>query len=516
MKMNLFYPVVFCILHILTVSQGVAQMKDVVFRQYDIRGKVGSDLDISQAYDLARAIAYYFVEKNPNVKTIAVGMDGRTHSPELKEKICAGLIDSGLNVQFVGTCPSPVVYFALHNYPVDAGLMITASHNGKEYNGIKICLGTQSVCGDQIQEIKQFFKQKKSLNSFAPGVVTNIDAKDKYIAWLADNFKHLKNKDFSVVVDCGNGAAGTVMPQLVKLMGWNNVQLLYPEVDGTYPNHDADPTKEQNMADVKQILLKSDNTIGIGFDGDVDRMVGMTETGQLVPGDIMLGILSAPIIEKHKNSAIVFDITSSSALAEFLEQRGAQPVMCPTGSSYIKQYMKKNGALFGGEVSCHFFFADRYFGYDDGVYAMLRLLEIIVDSGKTLQELSEDFPKKYSSPGIRIPCSEDQKKIIVSGVKDYFAGGEAFRIDFALRIAISKLLARRAGTSLQTLIIDEGFGSQDEEGLSNIMDAIYKIQDDFSKVIIVSHLPAMKDQFPIHFLVEKHAHGSHVRVLEQG
>ncbi|HEV2601645.1 MAG TPA: phosphomannomutase/phosphoglucomutase [Candidatus Babeliales bacterium] len=394
-------------------------MNDVIFRQYDIRGKVGIDLLIDQVYAFGRALAYYFLQKNPQIKTVVVGMDGRVHSAALQEQLTAGLIDSGLNVLFIGTCPSPVMYFAVYNYDVQAGVMITASHNGKEYNGFKIKLGTESVCGDQIQEIKQLFKAQKEVAAQQKGSITREPVVEAYIDWLADHFASLRSMQLSVVVDCGNGAAGTVLPQLVQRMDWPNVQLLYPEVDGTYPHHDANPIEEKNMADVKQILATTDIKLGVGLDGDADRMAAMTKEGYLIPGDKLLGILSKPIVDHHKGTAIVFDSTCSGALAELLAQWGARPIMSPTGSSYIKQYMKKSGALFGGEVSCHFFFADRYFGYDDGIYAMMRLFEIVIESPSLTAKLVE-FPVKYGSGNIRIACPDESKEFVVSALKQYF------------------------------------------------------------------------------------------------
>jgi len=451
-------------------------MDDVIFRQYDIRGLVGSELIIDQAYDLARAIVYYLKTQNKNIKTIALGMDGRTHSPALKEKVAAGIIDSGLDVQFIGTCPSPVLYFAMHTEPVDAGLMITASHNGKEYNGIKICLGHASVWGEQIQEIKKLFKEKKYIQTAHKGEIKNVPVIDYYVDWLAEHFKDLQGMNFAAIVDCGNGAAGAVLPQLLQKMDWSNVQLLYPEVDGNYPNHDANPTEEKNMQDLKKQVQESDAQIGVGLDGDVDRMAAMTKEGYLIPGDKMLGILSKSIVAQHKNAAIVFDITSSGALADLLRARGALPVICPTGSSYIKQYMKQNKALLGGEVSCHFFFADRYFGYDDGIYAMMRLFEQLVTGTETLTELVAEFPRRYSSANIRIACPDDKKEAIVAGVKNYFAtipGAQIITID-GVRVMLdgSWGLVRASNTEPK---ISMRFESDSLEGLQKVQHVFLSV-----------------------------------------
>jgi len=396
-------------------------MIDTVFREYDIRGKVGSDLNLNEVHALVKAIAYYFVQENPEVKTVAVGMDGRTHSPAIKELVCDALVASGLDVVFIGMCTSPVLYFSLFNLKVDAGLMITASHNPKEYNGLKICLGKDSVWGVQIKEICALFKQRKSFRARVEGMYREHNMIAPYVDWLVRNFPHLMGMDLSVVIDCGNGAAGTVLPSLIKKMHWSKVNMLYAEVDGTYPNHEADPVVEKNMLDVKEILATTPTQLGIGLDGDCDRMVPMTKKGYLVPGDKLLALFSKYVLQENPGAGIVFDVKSSAALVELLENWKAKPYMAPSGHSIIKTYMKKHNALLGGELSCHFFFSDRYFGYDDGIYAAMRLIEILVANKSTLEDEISMFPQKCSSPEYRLKCSEEQKSKIVERVKGLFA-----------------------------------------------------------------------------------------------
>jgi phosphomannomutase/phosphoglucomutase len=392
-------------------------MNDVIFRQYDIRGKVNNEFPIESVYPIGRAIAYHFLQKNPSIKTVAIGADGRTHSPAIKEELCRALQDSGIDVVFIGTCPTPVLYFSLFTLPVQAGIMVTASHNGKEYNGLKICLGKESVWGDQIQLIKKYVHEKKATIAPKVGGYTEHLLIPAYVDWMADQFSHLKNYQIKAVVDCGNGAAGTVLPLLVKKMCWPNVKLLYPDVDGTYPNHEADPTVEKNMLDVKKIVTQTDTQLGIGLDGDCDRMAAMTKTGELVQGDKLLAVFSKSIATTTPGARIIFDVKCSSGLPELLTRWGAVPVMSPSGHSIIKDQMKKHNGLLAGELSCHFFFSDRYFGYDDGIYSMLRLFEIMHQSGKTLDELVTVFPKKYSTREIRLACSEDKKELIVGALK---------------------------------------------------------------------------------------------------
>lgn len=401
-------------------------MIDHIFRQYDIRGKIDSELAIDEIYDLGKAIAYYFVHKNPLVKKVAVGADGRIHSPAIKSELCKALVDSGLDVVFIGTCPSPVLYFALHALPVDAGLMITASHNGKEYNGLKICLGKESVWGDQIQEIRQLVHTKASLKSSRKGIYEEYNLIKDYVDAMSQQFPHLIGMNRSIVIDCGNGAAGTVWPLLIEKMKWPQAILLFAEVDGNYPHHEADPIVEENMRFLKKQMLSGLFDVGIGLDGDCDRMAPMTRTGELVLGDKMLALFSHDILADNPGATVVFDVKCSSGLSELLLKWGGVPCMSATGHSIIKDQLKKNNALLAGELSCHFFFNDRYFGYDDANYAALRLFELLEKTGKPLEKLLEVFPQKFNTPEIRIMCEQEQMKTIIEKVKhDFFLRADA-------------------------------------------------------------------------------------------
>ena len=227
--------------------------------------------------------------------------------------------------------------------------------------------------------------------------------------------------ELSAVVDCGNGVGGTVMPLLIKKMGWKNVKLLFEEVDGDYPNHEADPVVPENMSFVKKVLAQDDIEVGIGFDGDCDRMAPMTKEGQLISGDVLLSVYSYSILKANPGASIVFDIKASQGLVELLEKWGGKPIMSPSGHSLIKKHMNANNSLLAGELSCHFFFADRYFGFDDAIYAMMRLFEIMIESGKSLSQLVSVFPKKLNSPEIRIQCSDENKHQIIEDAKSLFA-----------------------------------------------------------------------------------------------
>ena len=404
-------------------------MKDVIFREYDIRGKVGSEFIIADVPALTQAIAFFLHAKNPHLKRVAVGMDVRIHSSEIKDLMVHSLRESGIDVIFLGMCTSPAVYFATHVLPIDAALMITASHNPKEYNGIKICLGTQSIWGSQIRMINDFFKEKKQLRiSNIQGSLSYEPINPIYIDWLVEQFTLLQGLDMRMVIDCGNATGGLIMPELIKRLAWKNAQLLFADIDGTFPNHEPDPTVEIHVNALKEAVFEKKAAIGIGLDGDCDRMAPMTESGFLIPGDQVLGIFAQAIIKDYPDLAVVGDIKSSLGLLELLKKIGAHGYLAPSGHALIKNAMHEHHALLAGELSCHFFFNDRYFGYDDGIYAALRLIEIMVTTGKSLDQLVATFPKSYSSPEFRIACDEDKKYKIITAVKSQLQAQPQFSL----------------------------------------------------------------------------------------
>jgi phosphomannomutase / phosphoglucomutase len=399
-------------------------MKSTIFRHYDIRGEVGTDFDLGQVYNLGYAIAYYFLLKKPDTKTVLVGMDGRIHSPQIREQLCAALQESGLDVLDIGLCPVPVLYYGLHTLAVDAGIMITASHNPPEYNGLKICLGTESIWGDQIQEIAHLYEQQMRITDAIPGTYQAYDLSSSYRAQLEHDFAHLKGNPLPMIFDCGNGAVGTLIPELIKKMDWSHAAFLYDTVDGRYPNHEADPTIAANMEDLKKMVIKSDAQVGIGFDGDGDRMAAMTHEGRLLSGDTLLAIFAYHILKEQQlagtQGSVVFDIRSSKAVAEVIEQQGGKAYRSAAGHASIKADMKRYGALLGGELSCHFMFEDRYFGFDDGIYAAFRLIELIITTGKSLAQLQALVPQTHSSQEYRISCDPHIRHTMLEKIKTYF------------------------------------------------------------------------------------------------
>lgn len=395
-------------------------MQKHIFREYDIRGIVGTELLLDEVYPLTRAIAAYFLRERPSVHTVVVARDGRTHSPAIEAAVCKALCDSGLNVLLLGLCPTPVLYFALHKLPVEAGIMITASHNGPAYNGFKINLGIDSVWGKGIQDIQELYAAGAFVPAQKAGVVTCYPMIERYVDWLVDNFSHLKRMDRALVIDCASGATGAVLPLLVRKMGWSSVQLLYAEVDGNFPYHEADPIVPKNMHDLRMAVLASGADLGIGFDGDGDRMAPLTATGRHLGGDELLVLYAQPILASQGPATIIYDIKCSQVVPDMVAACAGTAQVSPSGHSIIKTALRAQGALLAGELSCHFFFADRYFGYDDGIYAFLRLLELVERSGKTLDELVQQLPVFCTSREMRIACEETQKLELVAAVKTHF------------------------------------------------------------------------------------------------
>lgn len=411
-----------CLLILLNHCLLSASAQDIIFKEYDIRGVVGSEFTVEDSYDIACAMGTYLLEKDAKIKTIAVGADGRIHSPSIKGRMIQALLERGFDVIDIGTCTTPVLYFSLHAAPVDAGLIITASHNPGQYNGIKLCRGTSKVSGPEIRRIRDLYASRQFIGiAEEPGKCQKVDIIAPYIETLKNLFPQLVGANLHAIVDCGNGAAGTVMPLLVKEMQWDNVALLYPEVDGTFPHHEADPTVERNMQDLKAKLLSSDASVGCGFDGDGDRMAPMAKSGKLVKGDQLLTIFSKQLLEQYPGSSVVFDISSSRLLHQVITNWGGKPVLSATGIVHVKKKMIEENAIIGGEISCHTIFNDRYFGFDDGIYSMMRLFELLQKTEKSLDELLADFPSAFSSPLYRLPCDQALCQKIIDVIQQHFS-----------------------------------------------------------------------------------------------
>ncbi len=401
------------------------------FRQYDIRGKVGQELPISQIYALAHAVAAFILEKNNKAQRIIIGRDGRTHSKEIQCAFVQALCDAGFSVHDTGVCPTPVVYFACHYYPYDAAVMITASHNGPEYNGFKLCLGKNTIWAEDIQRIKELYSSGKQVVQQTSGSVAPVMMQKEYRNYIAQKFIDLKNFDKHLVADCGNGAVGAVLRDVIQAVGLSNVTILCEEVDGTYPNHSANPVERENMEHVAHYVSENDAFLAVGFDGDGDRMAAMTPEGRLLAGDELLSLFAQDVLARNPGASIVFDSKCLMIVPQTIQKCGGNPIQSPSGHSHMKTVMRDRHALLGGELSCHFFFADDYFGFDDGIYAFLRLVRLVAASKKNITQLIEQFPQTYNIPEIRIFCADDTKNEVIEQIKKYFIDFSEYKLSYA-------------------------------------------------------------------------------------
>ncbi|MCB5250188.1 MAG: phosphomannomutase/phosphoglucomutase [Candidatus Cloacimonadales bacterium] len=385
-----------------------------IFRQYDIRGIVGTDLTEEILYLIGRGFGTFLRRKN--LKSVVIGGDARPSTPEFKEQFTNGLLESGCDVVDVGLCATPVLYFAIWKLEVEAGAMITASHNPSEYNGIKLNEGLASVYGEQIQEIlgliqeRDFVDGKGSFKTFE-GII------DVYSDFVVDNIK-LK-RPIKCVVDAGNGAGGNILPNILKRMGCE-VKEMYCEVDGTFPNHHPDPTIEEYMTDLIEVMKKGEYEVGFGLDGDADRIGIIDEKGKMLYGDQILNIFARDFLADNPGETVLADVKCSKTLFDDIKKHGGKPMMYKTGHANIKNKMKADSIKFGGEMSGHIFFADRYFGFDDAMYACCRFAEIIAKSDLKTSEMLADQPKTYSTPELRYEVEEETKFETVEKVRDYF------------------------------------------------------------------------------------------------
>jgi phosphomannomutase/phosphoglucomutase len=448
-----------------------------IFRKYDLRGIVGTQFHIQDSYQITQAIITYFKQKFPDLKNVAVGMDGRTSSPAIKTLVCKALVDAGLNAHFIGICPTPAMYFACHTLKVDAGIMITASHNPKEYNGFKLVLQKESIWGADIEAIKEICLTKSFYTSSNTGNLIEHDIIDSYIDSFAQEFKHLIGNNLNFVIDCGNGVGGAVIPKLVTKMQWQNVAVLYAEIDGDYPNHNPNPVELKNMLDVRSYLASNPYcNFGVGLDGDGDRVGAMTKAGYLIPGDLLLGIFALNMDKKY-NPAVVMDVKCSEAIPKILTANNIPYYISPTGHAYIKNCLKEQGATLGGELSGHYCFKDRHFGFDDGIYAILRLCEILVQTKNSLKSFLAKFPKTYCSPEFRIPCKESQKNLIIKDTKDtcsLWPNTKIIALD-GVRVQTKDgwAIVRAANTEPAISMRIEGYSEQ----------ALIKLKQDFFKIL---------------------------------
>ncbi|NQD95062.1 phosphomannomutase/phosphoglucomutase, partial [Pseudomonas sp. CrR25] len=386
----------------MSIAQAAPKLPADIFRAYDIRGVVGSSLTPETAYWIGRAVgSQSLAQGEPNV---AVGRDGRLSGPELVQQLIQGLLDCGCNVSDVGMVPTPVVYYAANILAGKSAVMLTGSHNPPDYNGFKIVIAGDTLANEQIQALKTRIDNNDLAS--AVGTVEQVDVLQRYFQQIRDDIAMAK--PLRVVVDCGNGAAGVIAPQLIEALGCSVIPL-YCEVDGTFPNHHPDPGKPENLVDLIAKVKAEKADLGLAFDGDGDRVGVVTNTGTIVYPDRLLMLFAKDVVSRNPGADIIFDVKCTRRLTPLISGYGGRPVMWKTGHSLIKKKMKETGALLAGEMSGHIFFKERWFGFDDGIYAAARLLEILSQDKRDAEQVFAAFPSDISTPEINIQVTEQSK-----------------------------------------------------------------------------------------------------------
>jgi len=389
-------------------------MNPNIFREYDIRGRFPEELNKETVHLLGVSIGTYY--RQNGAEKISLGRDCRISSPEIHDELLKGLTESGMNVVDVGMVPTPLLYFSLFHLDVDGGVQITGSHNPPEYNGFKICLGKTTIYGEEIQKIRGI--EDSGEFSRGEGDVEKAEVIKPYLAKLNESIQP-GDMAIKVVVDGGNGMGGLVAPDAYTKMGVD-VERLFCEPDGNFPNHHPDPTIPEYLNDLIAKVGEHSADLGIAFDGDADRIGVVDHEGQIIWGDQLMIIFSRDLLERHPGAKIIGEVKCSQVLYDDIERHGGQPIMWKAGHSLIKGKMKEEGALFAGEMSGHLFFAERYYGYDDAIYAGARLLEILTRKGKSVKELLAGIPRMVNTPEIRTDCPDEKKFQVVEDLTEEF------------------------------------------------------------------------------------------------
>jgi len=434
-----------------------------IFRQYDIRGVVGDDLTVEAAEGIGRGYAALLAERGlPGA--VAVGRDNRLTGPALRDALVKGLTESGVDVVDIGEVPTPALYWSLHHAGVVGGIQITGSHNPPEFNGFKLCVGYGSLHGEGIQHLRELIAG--SVPAAVRGTVRRRAVLDDYVKDIAQRAGVIK-RPIKVVVDCGNGAGALAAPQLFKALGVD-AELIFAESDGTFPNHHPDPTVVANLQDLIAAVKRSGAEVGIGFDGDADRIGIVDKNGTIVWGDYLLILYARDVLQRTGlGQSIIFDVKCSQALPDAIRGAGGDPIMWMTGHSLIKEKMKEQHAPLAGEMSGHMFFTEGFYGHDDALYGAARLLRILGDTGKRVDELLADVPRFVSTPELRVDCPDDRKFAVVAAAQEFFAARrEVITVDGA-RILFGDGWGLIRASNTQPILVMR-FEARSEERLAEI------------------------------------------------
>jgi len=452
-----------------------------IFRKYDIRGIVGEDIDNDFIKKVAKGYYIYLTKNLPREKyKIAIGYDGRKSSPGFAKIFAQEMVKYGADVVWLNLVPSPLMYYAVYKKNLDGGIMITASHNPKEFNGIKILMENNSVFDEELQKLKDYAKSDIFPKEENNGKIEKIDIIADYIVDMYEKFSYLKDyPEINFVVDCGNGAAGALIPRLLDRLGWKYIGP-YTDVDGDFPNHHPDPTVEENNIDLVKIVKENNAEIGLGFDGDGDRLGVVSPDGRLWGGDQVLYTYIKDYLESKKSGTFVSEVKCSQVLFDNVEKLGGKIYMWLAGHALLKAKMKEEKADIAGEMSGHFFFKHRFYGYDDAAYALLRFIEIMRKAKKEnvdfrADDLLNDWEKLEATPELRLDF-DDEKKFQIAGIleeyfnknKEKFEIKDIITID-GIRVIFEKGWGLIRASNTQPAIVMR-FEADNKENLTKYMD----------------------------------------------
>ena len=390
-------------------------MNPHVFREYDIRGHAERDFPDAFALDLGRSLGAFFAKRK--LSRIAVGADCRLSSPRLRDALCEGLVRSGLHVIDIGTGPTPLLYFAVHHLDLDGGIQITGSHNPPDENGFKMMVRKNSLFGEDIIELKTTMEHRAFVDADG-GRLEEVDVVPAYVERTEADID-LGRTNLRFAVDAGNGAGGPLALRTMQALGLDPVALLC-DMDGTFPVHHADPTEPETLEMLRDAVLDGGLELGFAYDGDADRVGVIDARGEIIWGDKLMIVLSRALLETHPGATIIGEVKCSQTLYDDIDAHGGRGILWKTGHSLIKTKMKQEQALLAGEMSGHIFFADRYFGFDDAIYATLRILEIVSKSNVPLHEMLRDVPQTFATPEIRVECDDAAKFGLVEQILAHY------------------------------------------------------------------------------------------------
>ncbi len=436
-------------------------MPQEIFRTYDIRGVVDDTLTPDVVFQIAQAFGS---EARAQHQTkVVIARDGRLSGPTLGEALKKGLLAAGCDVIDIGQVPTPLLYFATHILDTHTGIMLTGSHNPKNYNGLKMVINGKTLAEQTIQNLYQRIIKKNI--EHGQGRYQQTDIVDRYIERIKHDIK-LKKK-LTIVIDCGNGIAGNIAPKLYRALGCDVIEL-FCEVDGNFPNHHPDPSIPENLNDLIHAVKKHQADVGLAFDGDADRLGVVTNEGEIIWPDRQLMLYAIDVLSRNPQAEIIFDVKCTKHLASVIKEHHGKPIMWKTGHSLIKQKMQEIGAPLAGEMSGHTFFKERWYGFDDGLYTGVRLLEILAKDTRSASELFKTLPNSVNTPELKLAVTNEQRSLIINGLKNSSAFAKAkvntidgIRADFAH----SWGLVRGSNTTSHLIL---RFEADDEKGLLEI------------------------------------------------